>query len=46
MSAVARRWGINRGFLSAWRQQAGLVRRKGCKQGDVRAAVCADHDCR
>ncbi|WP_292187499.1 hypothetical protein [Mesorhizobium sp.] len=23
MSAVARRWGINRGFLSAWRQQAG-----------------------
>lgn len=28
ISAVARRWGINRGLLSIWRRQVGLVKAK------------------
>jgi transposase len=28
ISAVARRWGINRGLLSIWRRQVGLVKTK------------------
>lgn len=28
ISAVARRWGINRGLLSVWRRQVGLVKAK------------------
>jgi transposase len=35
ISAVARRWGVNRGLLNVWRREAGLTSRrsaKGCAQ--------------
>ncbi|MDE4589032.1 transposase [Sinorhizobium meliloti] len=40
ISAVARRWGVNRGLLYVWRGEAGLAARRSvqaCAQGYVRA---------
>lgn len=35
ISAVARRWGVNRGLLNVWRRQAGLTR-AGSEKSDNR----------
>ncbi|SUB55830.1 Transposase [Brucella anthropi] len=41
ISAVARRWGVNRGLLNVWRRDAGLdlstICEVQCAAGDVRA---------
>ncbi|MDW5317583.1 IS66-like element accessory protein TnpA [Rhizobium sp. PL01] len=31
ISAVARRWGVNRGLLNVWRREAGLISRRSAK---------------
>ncbi|MDN2583043.1 transposase [Aquibium sp. ELW1220] len=37
ISSVARRWGVNRGLLTIWRRQVGLVKAKGV--AETKAAV-------
>ncbi len=37
ISAVARRWGVNRGLLNVWRRDAGLTSRRTAKAGTQQA---------
>jgi len=42
ISAVARRWGVNRGLLNVWRREAGLTIRESLRAaGDVRLRILA-----
>ena len=37
ISAVARRWGVNRGLLNVWRREAGLTSRRSAQAGAQQA---------
>ncbi|XEN35007.1 transposase (plasmid) [Ensifer sp. WSM1721] len=37
ISAVARRWGVNRGLLNVWRREAGLTSRRSAKACEQQA---------
>jgi len=47
ISAVARRWGVNRGLLNVWRREAGLTngwrKRSAALQFDMREREAAAH---